>query len=496
MKCDKSWPACLRCLSTDRICDGYGVWGGGGNLLPTRVDCDTHLETTPTSELGSPCVALQLYDLAPEENAYIDWYVNCTAQKFSGLFPSGFWDKAMLQASSSEPAALHALLTLSSAHKKEAQGGGSQEEAFTLSQYNLASRLLRGRISDHSHAVSELTLLVCVAFIQLECTRENLEAATLHLRHGMMLINQVHAATSDDWIVRAMRSYFIQAKLIGLEIEIPWPSRLISCIKPSFSSSLDARHDLERLLLHLIALENETEVVKILERIECIRHELAAWHEKYLAVDQVSYGLIDRFAFQLLHVHWILANVMLAYYVGQESALDKETRRFEDIVLESIELFKKAFSPGMETVRVRRGLEKAHSIADIGWIAPLFYTAIKCRIHRLRVQATRLFGCVDHREGLCPAGLLAIVARQVQNIEERSVFDKARDDFPLLSLPSEEELSRPKLPEKWRIHKVRIKLPEDPTGQIALACIRLDHDRKQSVWSGCYDLTLKHWTTS
>ncbi|KAK3385315.1 hypothetical protein B0H63DRAFT_181546 [Podospora didyma] len=29
VKCDEGRPACVRCVSTGRACDGYGIWGGG-----------------------------------------------------------------------------------------------------------------------------------------------------------------------------------------------------------------------------------------------------------------------------------------------------------------------------------------------------------------------------------------------------------------------------------------------------------------------------------
>src|SRR5206468_3020953 len=42
VKCDEGRPACLRCVTTGRVCDGYGLWGGGGNQYgqrcPQRAD--------------------------------------------------------------------------------------------------------------------------------------------------------------------------------------------------------------------------------------------------------------------------------------------------------------------------------------------------------------------------------------------------------------------------------------------------------------------------
>jgi hypothetical protein len=32
IRCDETFPACYRCVSSGRICDGYGIWGGGGAI--------------------------------------------------------------------------------------------------------------------------------------------------------------------------------------------------------------------------------------------------------------------------------------------------------------------------------------------------------------------------------------------------------------------------------------------------------------------------------
>jgi len=46
VKCDQGWPACDRCIPTGRVCDGHGIWGGGGNAY---CDCKTCLKTLTRS---------------------------------------------------------------------------------------------------------------------------------------------------------------------------------------------------------------------------------------------------------------------------------------------------------------------------------------------------------------------------------------------------------------------------------------------------------------
>lgn len=55
VKCDEGQPACERCTSTGRVCDGYGIWGGGKPFrTPTRSTCRPFIPTqhlTPTHPL-------------------------------------------------------------------------------------------------------------------------------------------------------------------------------------------------------------------------------------------------------------------------------------------------------------------------------------------------------------------------------------------------------------------------------------------------------------
>jgi hypothetical protein len=72
-------------------------------------------------------------------------------------------------------------------------------------------------------------------------------------------------------------------------------------------------------------------------------------------------------------------------------------------------------------------LNMSRCIVDIGWIPPLYYTAIRCRIHRVRLHAIRLLESTSHREGICDARISAAVARTVMQLETNDV-DHVEDD--------------------------------------------------------------------
>src|SRR4051812_17128273 len=115
VKCDEGRPACYRCVSTGRTCDGYGIWGGGGTTNSHHkpfTPPDTPLDQKQTAQCT--IVAGPLTP-SPDAKDYFDWFKCRTALKLPGTFrASGFWTTLLFQASFSEPAVLHAVLALSS----------------------------------------------------------------------------------------------------------------------------------------------------------------------------------------------------------------------------------------------------------------------------------------------------------------------------------------------------------------------------------------------
>jgi hypothetical protein len=126
-KCDEGRPACRRCVSTCRICDGYGIWGGGGNFYGHRQRC-TVSKVSSVAPWPPACLSILAVG-TEEEKQYYEWFKCRTAKKIPGLFVSTFWDTLIFQASLSEPAVLHAVLTLSSLHRKEILNGNSQSRS-------------------------------------------------------------------------------------------------------------------------------------------------------------------------------------------------------------------------------------------------------------------------------------------------------------------------------------------------------------------------------
>ena len=212
----------------------------------------------------------------------MEWFVCWTAKKLPGAFDSSFWTTLLPQASSSEDAVLHAVLTLSSVHRSEVFSLNSTNsntsvatDVFTLQQCDRAITQLRKHISDKSNASRTVALIVCAVFVHLESFRGCYQTALTHLRHGLGLLHEISTSDKDVAdgfrsqseyrVVGIFRQLYIQAKLLGQDTLFSWPASLLpqsNCIGGFFESVHHARQTLEFLFIrafkHIDACKHES----------------------------------------------------------------------------------------------------------------------------------------------------------------------------------------------------------------------------------------------
>ncbi len=117
VKCDEDRPACNRCVSTGRVCDGYGVWGHGVNFHGHRQRPPVSKDSNVVAPLLS--LSVSLFTGLSDEREFLEWFKCRTSKKIPGASILALWDVLLYPASLSEPALLHAILSLSSLHKRE-----------------------------------------------------------------------------------------------------------------------------------------------------------------------------------------------------------------------------------------------------------------------------------------------------------------------------------------------------------------------------------------
>lgn len=517
VKCDEGYPACRRCLSTGRTCDGYGIWGGGSSNKPTKPST----VTVNSAVIIRPMSDFRLFTrTSNEEGRYLQWFKERTGSKMSGSFFSEFWSGFVLQASMSEPAVLHAILALSSLHRQGILHDDGlktgDEEKVTLTRYSKAINYLQPHFKAKDRTAFRIALTVCVLFIALELLRGHFNSAQIHLQQGLNLLEasgllkrKGHLLVGpsqeyvDDWIVQALSRLHNQLELLkqvhrgsSLRLQLPF-LEFKSSTFPSLKEAWSWLHHLMGTVFHLNGevreqfCQDSSPPAQLLQRQRSIHENLTQWLNTYNNTTQAMKGRMPKDQaqiYRLLRTYHIMITIMAAtcLYPGDEMVFDQHTDQFLEMItlLANLWRFLSMYSAcGSQPAQ----FYMSRSIADMAWIAPLYYTAIKCRVHRIRLHAIRLLETSFHREGFWDSQILAFVARKVMEIEEGDFYQllDAVDEFPLHRPPGHEDILFPPLPESCRLPDVEASLSGDPVGTISILCNPSGHgtDRKICVAS-------------
>ncbi|CAL5869504.1 uncharacterized protein PFLUO_LOCUS3734 [Penicillium psychrofluorescens] len=154
----------------------------------------------------------------------------------------------------------------------------------------------------------------------------------------------------------------------------------------------------------------------------------------------------------------------LCTYPDNEMASDTQIHQFA-LLMKQMEDLYDVSRVEWDASSVDNRVDLAKSIIDMGCIAPLYYVAVKCRDHRLRLQAVQSLELVFHREGIWDARSTATVARKVMELEESDYFTAAGlfDDLTIFACQEP-----PTLPEHYRIRNVGFVSSGNPAERILL----------------------------
>ncbi|KAL3470764.1 hypothetical protein BJX99DRAFT_263950 [Aspergillus californicus] len=486
VKCDEHFPVCDRCISTGRVCDGYGVWGGGGNHYSHRRSL------YPREILDYPSLTcMPNFVASTDEKSSFDWFKGRTIIKIPGSYLSDFWTTILLQATQTEQAVWHATMALSFTHRVGFVQIGSDHanilEQSTLRHCIKAVRLLNPHFTARDRASSRVVLIVCLIFLVLDLIRGHFSSAQVHLRNGLRILGETQARcfssfpeSIDDAITEAFFRLNTQVSLLQYQNR-PWP-----CISPSplhseptyskFSSYTAAWRGLDHLMnetFHLSAQarEHPPDTTILLSHQKHIQTGLNAWLRTYTnshSTLRLSPNKVIAEARSKVHRLVISYHTMLmimtetALYPHNETIFDTQTSRFTELINTLSEVWtisikdpsnpmsaptRDPTTPSSQDTPADRDSDKdnprnrstdqnhnwigtcdmSHTIIDMGWMPPLFYAATKCRDRRIRRSAIRLLESTNHREGIWDAKITACIARRVMEIEEGDfyyVFDE------------------------------------------------------------------------
>lgn len=544
VKCDESYPVCNRCASTGRTCDGYGVWGGGGNQSNWGRPDGTIIASTssPSNETCSVLLPrpgyVSFFVASREDKECFDWFERRASPKLRGSFDSEFWSKLILQASINELAVRHAVLAVSFVHRRgslnlldtrlEDEPIG-QVEQVPLRYFARSINNLQHHLSANTRASLRIVLVTCIIFTTLDLLRSHFETARIHVKNGVYLLRKLRSFSNqddgldstDDWIAEAFMRLHSQIEVYNLVDRVSCESLLrdpgsIPSIQ-NLRSVKEAWNNLDRILEHIFylnnrALECETECHALRSSPPSLRIDqqqiqtaLASWLKAFESLRsspliQHSKAEWENKGSRLLLLHHQMLTIMTDVCLSPrtEVIFDAHTDSFLRLINHAVDLWNYTIITNLPRPKILPGqfLNMSNSITDKGWIPALYYTAIKCRVHRIRLQAVRFLETSRHREGFWDSSIMAVVARKVMELEERDYYQDINpldNIFSLTSSPTQWDLSLPTLPESYRLRGVETILSGCPVNRILLLCRHRQGMEDRKIQIGEYDIPTQRW---
>lgn len=492
----------MRCVSNSRACEGYGIWGerstntssndpDSAKSLPVILAEGVSVHMKPTTYV------LPRMKMNGEEVGWVEWFQSRTIAKMQGPFVFPFWNNLVVRVSLHEPSVFHAMLALSSLHKKVSIGNLvpgperdiDQLDLFSLRNYTKAiNELLQPQTSDRNKAVVRSTLVACILFIHIECLCGRLKTANRHLQSGMKLLPHLveyagsNREPADTWLIGIFNRINLAALQLGQGYlaDTPPIAKVKRPLPWTFETLVQGRDIMDTILNELVYLTAHPGGDPVGEQ-ERIKADLAAWKSAYKMCQTTLYGTLGplpMLAFGVLLFHYPMVKIMAETYLrapGDEMVFDAYTSDFVSMVTHATHFIKlvSAVHRSGDPVFRRISDGRVHFTSDIGWCPHLYYTALHCRVSSVRWRAIELLRVMHTREGIWDACLVASAAQEVMLMEEETplipgfireypnMFDPAATHQ--LKELADTVLVNPiePLPPAWRrVYDVRVILPD------------------------------------
>ncbi|KAJ6127196.1 hypothetical protein N7523_002808 [Penicillium sp. IBT 18751x] len=197
VKCDEAKPACARCTSTGRKCDGYPL--SKSSLVPRAL--------APAPGLGSRI-----------ESRALEFFFHKTAPQLAGLFAGEFFQGSVLKVSLVEPAIRQAMAAIGIVHEQAVLGRpynpGEQRKPkaqarrkypvplnVPIQLYNRSIRAIVEKVISEPNPLP-LVAMINILFTCFEYFQGNTETAAAHIRSGIRLLQdyrETQGASVTPW---------------------------------------------------------------------------------------------------------------------------------------------------------------------------------------------------------------------------------------------------------------------------------------------------------
>lgn len=434
--------------------------------------------------------------MSAEQGSYLDWFRHRTVTKIPGLFESTFWDRVVLQVSASEPAVLHASLALAAAHRNfrnqdicHGELQWQDDEVFVLRHYNKAIAQARTLLYTGDTPSTRVALILCLLFVCVEYMRGHYSVGSAHLSGGLRLLEyrKNRPGSNLDHVDTCLAEEFARLNVQSLSFgQSTWSSSGITTfgeeamMPTKFFSMAEARDSLLRALNACCGIYAKSYLHSRPAPDPALRGlklglelDLTHWMEAFessRSVIETQLGAAGPVAYRMLRLYHTYATLALAPCLDPagEMAFDAHLDTFLSILEQTRQIRKLVFSGIFTGTAHEIRPDAAPFVVDMAGTAPLYYTAVKCRVHGVRMQAIEMLEYTKKREGVWDSDVAACVAREIVAIEEASWQSSLASET--VKAMKDHGNGDSVMSRAHRLVDTRVTLPDEPIGDITLTC--------------------------
>ncbi|KAM7202024.1 hypothetical protein V8F33_003031 [Rhypophila sp. PSN 637] len=215
VKCGEEKPACSRCTSTGRTCDGYDNGTPLRNRTPQESLQEAELKRAEflrtyqwSESVRSMRPIVADIDGTEMEKKFFHRFRTATEDNLTAhhmcTFTS-FWTRLAPRITHHDEAVKHAAIALGAAHQLYQPSNDAplenptpeDIEVFIIQQYNKSISKLQRHVGSSSPESIKVTLVCCLAYICLETLRSSHQAVVTHLLNGLKILQSLPPGTFD-----------------------------------------------------------------------------------------------------------------------------------------------------------------------------------------------------------------------------------------------------------------------------------------------------------
>jgi hypothetical protein len=417
VRCDLTRPACNRCNSAARQCEGFPIDlpRTSAQLPPLSSRAAT---TRPLALAPAPS---SIPSISEHEQRYFSYFKHQTARQFGGYFEDELWSQLVLQLAMSEAVIFQVTVALGQLHEKfdnaldenlRAIPTESDLDLESFGQpYNKAIQHLQAHLNLEGWKKLEVTLIACILCVGFDWLRGDASAASIHLRSGLGVLQEWYNngfSLPDCPDLTSPAGQLIQAKIVPFyrrlvvqtaslyDFSLRWTGlpTIVHAEIDHFSNLQEARDSLMDLIGQMHLVPETRALLKERSRESKQEHQrfeelLLQWKDRFdvLVQSGSSDSANERLdhGFHILKLLHLLCIVMLRNIYTDRVPDGKDTEAFQQALDIAEDLLHSSDLPRFTV--------------DLGLVALIYYVAIHCSRPEIYQKALELLASRTLYEG-------------------------------------------------------------------------------------------------